>query len=103
TFIFSLEGHTEWGVRNAAFSPDGKLIITAGLDNKIILWDANNGNLLNTLIGHTDDVEEVAFSPDGKLIVSTGDDNSLRFWDVDGNLLRTVIGYGPGIAFASDG
>ena len=38
----TLEGHTD-GVWSAAFSPDGKRIVTASKDGTARLWDAADG------------------------------------------------------------
>lgn len=71
-------GGTHW----IAFSPDGKLLASAGYDKSIKLWDAAKAKNITTLTGHTADVVTVAFSPDGKLLASSGRDYSLRLWDV---------------------
>jgi WD40 repeat protein len=45
------------------------------------LWDAQTGQEILTLKGHSDRVWSVAFSPDGKRIVSGSVDETLKLWD----------------------
>src|SRR5262249_25967711 len=60
-----LKGHAA-GVRWAAFSADGKRIVTASVDRTARLWDAATGRPISApLIGHEGQVWRVAFSPDG--------------------------------------
>ncbi len=80
-----------------SFSPDGKLIATAGDEAVIRLWDATTGKLVRRLDGHQpvvgyrDHMLSVAFSPDGKLLVSGGVDKTVRLWDVaNGKELRRL-------------
>jgi WD40 repeat protein len=71
-------GHTD-GVQSAAFSPDGKRIVTTSRDNTVRLWDAESGKQIGEpLTGHTDGVRSAAFSPDGKRIVTASDDKTAR-------------------------
>ncbi|MCK7508706.1 MAG: hypothetical protein MZV70_34855 [Desulfobacterales bacterium] len=51
-------------VNSLAFSPDGKLLATAGYDKTIRLWDLDTGKELKSLV-HVDIVNSLAFSPDG--------------------------------------
>src|SRR5436309_3424402 len=66
-----LKGHTAL-IYHLAFSPDGKLLATAGFDNVVKLWEWPSGKEVRTLTGHTGPVYCVAFSPDGKWLASAG-------------------------------
>ncbi|HKQ90004.1 MAG TPA: TIR domain-containing protein, partial [Blastocatellia bacterium] len=78
--IRSLEGHS-LPVSGCAFSPDGKLIVSASWDRTLKVWDAGTGQMLRSLEGHSDSVIGCAFNPDGKLIVSASSDRTLKVWD----------------------
>ncbi len=57
--------------------------IAAGLnDNSICVWDAKTGEIINRLVGHTDNVFSVAFNPDANLLASGSSDKSIRIWDL---------------------
>ena len=72
------------GCRSAAFSPDGKRIVTASADKTARLWDAETGKPIGEpLRGHADTVSSAAFSPDGKRIVTASDDKTARLWDAE--------------------
>ena len=68
-FQLALAGHTGL-VNSAAFSPDGKRIVTASWDKTARVWDADDGRGADPLIGHKAWVHSAAFSPDGKRIVT---------------------------------
>jgi WD40 repeat protein len=73
-------GH-QGGVRSAAFSPDGRRLVTASWDGTGRLWNAADGALLATLRGHSDEVRSAAFSPDGRRVVTASADRTARLWD----------------------
>ena len=75
-----------------AFSADGSLIATGCDDSKVRLWDAQSGQLLKTLQGHTSRVYAVDFS-DG-ILASASWDTTARIWDIDsGRCLRILKGH----------
>ena len=76
----SLRGHT-LSVTSVAFSPDEQILASGSGDETIRLWDANTGELIETLEGHRDPVISVAFSPDGRILASGSDDDTIRLWN----------------------
>jgi WD40 repeat protein len=46
------------------------------------LWDAESGEALRTLEGHTSFVNSVAFAPDGQTLASGSRDDTVRLWGV---------------------
>ena len=65
-----------------AFSPQGDVVATGGVDRVVKLWDIRTGNLIGKLEGHSYPVLALAFSPDGTRLVSGSGDTTLRIWDV---------------------
>lgn len=79
-------------VRDASFSADGRLVVTACHDGSARVWDANEGSEISVLTGHTDHVYTASFSPDGQRIVTASRDSTARVWDaVDGCELGPVM------------
>jgi WD40 repeat protein/serine/threonine protein kinase len=83
---------------NVAFSPDSRLLATAGDRNTVKVWDVESENLLDTLGGHSADIYAdicaVAFSPDDRWIAAAGEDSTVRVWDRrTRELVRTFRGH----------
>ncbi|MDY0169103.1 MAG: protein kinase [Thermoguttaceae bacterium] len=76
----TFRGH-EGAIRAVAVRGDGQLLATAGADGTIRLWNAETGDLLDTLSDHEGEVLAVAFSRDGSLLASAGADRSVRLRD----------------------
>ncbi len=103
TEIFVQLGHQS-DVNTAAFSPDGKYLVTGSSDKSAKLWDAASGSEIRTFTGHTAKINAVAVSAGGRLIVAGDEKGNIKLWDaVSGRKIQdvTVSDKDPNIRFLS--
>ena len=94
-----------------ALSPNAMLFATAMWEtdenHRIRVWDANTGNLLFVLEGHTRWIRTLAFSLDSKTLASGDERQRIRLWNMDtGNLsatLKVPTGSFHALAFSPNG
>ncbi len=78
--LFICSGHSS-RVASVAWSPNGTYLASASYDKTVRLWDASNGQHIQTYRGHSGRVNAVVWSPDSSRFVSASDDGSVRIWN----------------------
>lgn len=78
------DGHKEW-VSCVRFSPNltTPLIVSAGWDKVVKVWNLTHCKIRTNLLGHTGYVNSVTVSPDGSLCASGGKDGTAMLWDLN--------------------
>ena len=82
-------------IMDAAFSPNGQLVATAGVDDTVRIWDSTTAKDVVQPLKHENDIIAVAFSADGSVLATACLDNMLRFWNpLSGQLIGEPIRHG---------
>lgn len=85
--IFSSDSHG--GVSNAFFCPNGRHIISYGIDRTMKLWHAETGECLRTFDKNPDSIYSACFSPEGRYIFTGHYEETMKVWDTaNGECLR---------------
>lgn len=95
---------------DAAFTPDGKIIITGGFNKEpyqgiIKMWNANDGTLIQAIIDGQS-IDCVTISHDGLKLATGNFDHSVKIWEIaTGRLLKEFVGhksYVKSVVFSPD-
>ena len=76
-------------VRALALSADDR-ILASGSEQRIRIWNALTGELLQSFYAHADWVWDLAITPNAQFLISAGD-TTIKFWDLaTGKKLNTI-------------
>jgi WD40 repeat protein len=122
--LLTVRGHPG-RVGGVAFSPDGRRLVSAGgawdeqkqqyVSGELKVWDAQTGQQLLELRGHTAGALSAAYSPDGNRIAGGLSDGTVSVWEVSSSTkdrqaggrqvftLRGHTGWVNHVAFSPDG
>ncbi len=86
-------------IAGLAFGANGRRLVSAAVDRRVILWDMQSGAIIQRLSSHTDWVNDITYSSDGRTALSASDDTSLILWNTDtespgfGHAIRQFTGH----------
>lgn len=101
--------HTLSATEPIAFSPDSRYLASAkaGTPTDLQIWNVEQGKVMTTLRGHTDQLTGIWFAPNGKLLTSNQlksrlsgntDDALVHIWAVAAAITREGISVGEDVS-----
>ncbi|KAK8809006.1 CAF assembly factor complex subunit b [Blastocystis sp. subtype 4] len=116
-YCYSLKGHQQ-SVNVVRFSPDKKLLASAGDDGCIIIWGLREKVCSNwseitkdncywkkNIRGHAMDIYDISWCPNSQFLVSSGTDSNIIIWGIDGTQYTRIhdhTGYIQGVDWSQD-
>ncbi len=79
--VLELQGHSSVIIA-ADWMSGGTQAITASWDRLAQLYDAEKGEIINTLNGHDQELTNVCAHVSQKLVVTSSKDTTFRLWDL---------------------
>ncbi|MBP9927200.1 MAG: hypothetical protein KBF45_14560, partial [Cyclobacteriaceae bacterium] len=89
--IKELTGHKS-GIADLAFSPDGLLLASAGLDSKLQMWVVEHEEDLPIIMDNNNgSVWHVDFTNDSRFLIASCNDGEIRIWPTDPRILAEQV------------
>ncbi len=92
-------------VTSVSFSPDQQILATAGIDDKVRIWNFS-GQRIAEWKALQQSVNMLSFSPDGKFLATAGRDSTVKFWNLSGknvSQVKAIEGSVTSISFSPEG
>jgi DNA-binding SARP family transcriptional activator/WD40 repeat protein len=80
--VRTASGRHDGAVVRAIFSVDGRTAVTAGEDNRAIVWNVERATAHETLEGHAGQITGLALSRDSKTLYTAALDGTVLIWDL---------------------
>jgi WD40 repeat protein len=95
-----IEGHTD-DIRNLAFSPDGKLLVSSSKDGSVRIWDIGGHQQRHAMSGFEslgdflpadfpEPIADVSWSPDGSRLAVAAPQGGVHLCDATGKPIMTI-------------
>ena len=89
--VRSFIGHTNYA-SHLKFNNVSNVLLSAGADNTLILWDIRTNKSIFKILGHPEPITSIDMSSDNTLITSSSYDGFVRLWDMlKGACLKTMV------------
>ena len=100
--VTTLSGAHQSRIERVALSVDGKLAATLDFSEPLAhVWNADTGERIATLRGHSAILNAIRFSADGHRVVTASSDKSAKVWDATtGQLLFSLEGHRGNVLMA---
>jgi len=88
--LSSIEAH-DGDIFSIHYQPDGKQIISGGMDKTVSVHDLSSMSCIKSFKGHTGSICNVQSNNIGNLIISSSKDGTVKFWDLLSGLCVNTI------------
>lgn len=80
------------GVNDIEFSPDGKLMASAGADKRLLLWVLDSPEALPIVMDNNNGfIWDIAFTPESNYLIAACSESEIRVWPTDPKLMAEQI------------